>query len=763
MFEITYGDRAVLEQFKSAGCAYKQGVYDFTFESRYIIYHTNLRKQTDYIALNKNTGYASTVLTQKVGHLYPREAHKNLINHILYAIKYTGDRRCFSPVAENPLDMIDSIFRCILPANGYSVREEQISLSKTMYKAFSQNKIALCEAEVGTGKTLAYLVAAIVAKNNQVLYASSGPITVTTSSIELQTEIVEKVIPALSHILWTYHIIEKPLTAILRKGQEHYFCQARYRDYLDSLRRHPQKNSEAIALLEQMERNGFPFDLDKHRISNKIKDRICVKGACGGCRYAGACKYRQYGYMVCRTTNLDFQVTNHNMYLVSQKLRQENSPCLLRASPYVLIDEAHKFQEAAVTVFGEKLHESDIPDYISVIRYQCANKSWQDRYKEMVRSALSDCRALFRSLAHMVKRESTNAKESAAYFPVRLTAYQHQKIMDLSKWLVCLEKMKRRERYGCSADGRPLLAALKTFSQNSRNTMWVETDENEAITLCSTPNAVSRLLREKIWLPGISYVLTSGTMTDGTDFRYFKAENGLDQIGDCRLLESRTASPFDYGSHARLFTPYGMPFPANEGEDNQLYLAAVAEKILELIDATHGHTAILFTSYRVLQSIYELTVDKLSEYSVICMARGNKTAIADFKKAKNAILFAAGSMWEGVDCPGDRLSSVIIVRLPFPMRTAVTDKEKIKCGSVHDFVDQFAVPQMLIKLRQGVGRLIRTECDTGVVSILDPRVHSPVYKQRIDRALNKFPAVHTVDEVAEFIDSVKEDEYKNFL
>ena len=166
MFEITYSDNETFEAYQNAGKAHKGGTYDFTFENRYIIYHANLRHKVDYIAIDMSTGLASFVITKNPGNLYTEASYKRLIPHILYSVKYTGDMRYLNRFADDPLTVIDSIFRVVLPNNGYNIREEQIALAKKMYIGFTEKQVALCEAEVGTGKTLSYLVAAIVAKHH---------------------------------------------------------------------------------------------------------------------------------------------------------------------------------------------------------------------------------------------------------------------------------------------------------------------------------------------------------------------------------------------------------------------------------------------------------------------------------------------------------------------------------------------------------------------------------------------------------------------
>ena len=175
---------------------------------------------------------------------------------------------------------------------------------------------------------------------------------------------------------------------------------------------------------------------------------------------------------------------------------------------------------------------------------------------------------------------------------------------------------------------------------------------------------------------------------------------------------------------------------------------------------TYDHmTRVIFTSYKALTEIYNLAIEKLSGYEVFKMTKGSGNIIEQFKKSSNGVIFASGAMWEGVDCAGDCLSFVIIARLPFPLRNATMEDKKNGCACLRDFVNKYAIPEMIIKLRQGVGRLIRTENDTGVVSILDARASSGFYQKRVRDVLRKYPVVSTLSEVESFIHSIKEDEY----
>ncbi|MBO5015180.1 MAG: ATP-dependent DNA helicase [Bacteroidaceae bacterium] len=754
MFEFTYSDNDILESYKDCGKAYKKGVYDFTFENRYLIYHAPLRNKVDYIALDLKTGLASSVITKNPGDLYTKASYRKLIPHIFYSVKYTGDKRYLDTFIDKPYEIIDAIFRVVLPNSGYNIREEQIALAKKMYMGFTEKQVALCEAEVGTGKTLSYLVAAIVAKHhNNKVYAQNMPITITTSNIELQKALVEREIPNLSRMLLDYYIIEKPLTAVLRKGKEHYLCRFRLEDYLRNIKEYPSKYAKTIEILEDIAGHEYAIDLDKMKISGMLKSRICIKGTCVGCRMRKECAYQEYCDRMYNMPDLDFQVTNHNMYLMSQKTRREDRPPLLRSSAFVVVDEAHKFKEAAEDTFGECLNEKDVDCYLRAVKHLCPKTVHREKYQFYLNDAKGSNSSVFASLRRAYNPNDIDDDKGSL---IKLTNFQSSRLFRLMRSIEIIEEMRVKNNCGMAVTGKMIIGAIDALINGSKNTIWIEKDENDVLSVRSTPKNIDTILYNTVWNKNTSHVLTSGTMSDGTDFEYFKEENGLDQIPRRLLLESRTASPFDYENHTRLYLPKGMPLPDNDSDD---YFKAIADKAYEIIQATHGHTAILFTSYKALRLVYELLKDKLTDYDVLCMTRSNKTAISDFKKSKNGILFASGSMWEGVDCVGDCLSSVIIVKLPFPMRSAIMEEKKENCNDVGEFVDKHCTPNMLIKLRQGVGRLIRCETDTGLVSILDPRATSKAYCRKVSAALEKYPLIENTDEITAFFKQVKNGKY----
>lgn len=749
MYDISNCHQKSFNRFISERLIDPNSVYDFTFEDRYLVYHTPLQGDWVYYVLDVSTQRTSEALRSKKPLIMSNP--RDFIPHIYNAIKYTGDCRYVNNMAKNPLNIIDSIFRIVLAENGYTVREDQIELSKRIYKGLTGYPISLYEAEVGTGKSMAYLVAAVVARKSNDLHE---PITISTATVELQRALIEKEIPRLSKILMDYQLIDQPLTTVIRKGKEHYFCRFRYEDYLSKIRKYPEKYNR---LLQYFAVNDFAhtaFDLDLWKISGTLKSKICVKGRCFDCKYKHDCKYNRYIDFANHSPNIVFQVTNHNLFLTSEQLHKFEAGRLLRPSQYVIIDEAHKLRDAAQDIYGEYIDARTIPKYLNLVRFLCRNNKKQDDYRKLLQTAAKLNEKLF-SYTHGMVRPEDQDSDNGTIFKMK------SEIIILIKELIAVIKAIETSRiqvaspYGIGGDH--IITALHAFTKQKNILTWATLEENGMVALCCCPKNIGKAMRENLWHSLSKFVLLSGTISDGKNFSYFIKENGLSGYEDKKMQVARSRSPFDYAKNTRLYIPIDMPTP--DSYSNEDYIRSISDRIVSLVQATNGHTAILFTSYKALHAVYTMTKEHLADYQLICMTRNNKTAISDFKKSKNAILFASGSMWEGVDCMGDLLSSVIIVRLPFPIRSATMEQKKSASANVTAFIDEYAVPEMLIKLRQGVGRLIRSETDTGLISILDSRAAKSQYAERVQRALSKYPQINSITEIEQFFQEVKPNQY----
>ena len=753
MFEITKSDYMYFRMLPDRVKAFPDSVYDFTFEGRFIIYHYRDFLRNHYIALDKTTNFGSYILgTQKT---LDDKSYPMMIPAILYSIKYTGEHR-MNFVEQIPNDdWVGMIFRSLLPHIGFGVRENQIRMSNTMYEGMTGKAITLCEAGVGTGKTMSYLVAGFAAARTDKSYQhSSNPITISTSSIDLQREIIEKEIPRLSQALMNAGVISRPLRAILRKGKEHYFCLRRYNDYIQSIKMVGGKCSKLLTAFGILDLPNKGFDLDCVQLPSFAKAKICVNGSCHHCPYQHICKYTQFMETASKRGAFDFQVTNHNLLLMSQKLKYETGNGVLLDSNYYIIDETHKLVEAANSVYGAQITPATIPDFLRSAKYTCGkDRVVRKIYQELCQSVLKLNEELFLNLE--MKLDDMEDERCS----IELDEEMQSAIASIAARLKQICKFQTDERK--ARRGSSLLENLTMFTRTSENLCWLELDKStNTSSLCCVPITMKESLNRNLWsVPNTHWVLTSGTMQDDTGFAYFKDELGIrGNVSDSAVLEHSNGSPFDYQNHTRLYISENVPTPDMNSPE---YIQAVSDEVVRLVRATHGHTAILFTSYRMLHAVYEQVKDRLCEYPLIQMTRSDKTAIAEFKKSKNGVLFASGSMWEGVDCAGDILSSVIIVRLPFPLRSQLMEYKRTQYGSVREFVQECAIPQMIIKLRQGAGRLVRTENDTGIVAILDARAaRKGPYRKRVMNALKQYPLVSSIQGVEAFIDSVKDESYK---
>ena len=752
MFEISKKDA---KKFRELPLKAEMGVvyyYDFTLMDRYVVFHSNADIFIQYEMFDKLSRIQHRLVKSRV--LFCDRNFSLLVPFVIYSVREEfghpwGIR--FTERIENG-NLVEILFRGVMPQFGFTIREEQIKMAQTMLEGLGKKKITLYEAGVGTGKTMSYLIAAFLITRMDTTYQfMQNPITIATSSIDLQKELVEKEIPKLSKALMQVGIIDRPLRVAIRKGKEHYFCLRRYYSMMENFKLCPEKHLREIAMLKKLDLPSRGFDLDAVNIPNYLKQKMCVGNSCRNCPQRIMCKYDDYVQHYRTRGACDIQVTNHNMLLMSQKLKANGGNDLLQDSNYIIIDEAHKLIEAANSTYGVELCRDDMFILADILKdYVAKSKQEYARFTDL----LEHLEALNKRLFKQIIAEINSSEDRVS---MKMSKPVLQMIDELIVTINQLNKYSLKEHMVVRCQN---MVAILRMLKSKKNLCWVDVDggTDSAILSC-VPANISELICKDLWqTPNTHWVLTSGTICDDSGFSYFKSELGMEKdISVHTIAEGKSGSPFDYKKNARLYIPNDLPLPTG---DYDTYIEAISNRIVELVEATNGHTAVLFTSYRALNDVYNQVADRLGRYPLIRMSRSNKLAINQFKESGNGVLFASGSMWEGIDCAGDILSSVIIVRLPFPPRSQMMEYKKEQFGNVLNFVGNYATPQMLIKLKQGAGRLIRTEEDTGVVSILDARAsRTGAYHERIRKAFEQYPLIQTVQEVRDFIYGVKTEDY----
>lgn len=663
-------------------------------------------------------------------------------------------------------EIMDSIFTDMLPQYGYAIRENQIGLAEHILESVFRRAISLAESEVGTGKTHAYLIAAILAKRGRLndfwlrghytdqSHAASAymPVVIATSSIALQRAIAQDYIPELSDILMAHGVIQTPLTCVIRKGKEHFLCEKRLRAFYQDA------DATIQATLEPLLKLDVSCDLaEADGFTPYIKRHICVSGKCSeACRYAGYCRYLRYLDRA-KDSKTDFLITNHNYYLADTLHRASGKRPLLPHYQMVVVDEAHKFLMAARQMYGVELGETEIPALTDAIHGFTEGKSLGGINIHRLAKKLEDqSRQLFRQLRENLPDMPGDEIERLPAMMDADTARHLKSIAGIVDDLIFAlgdshVQMRYRER---RAQAVWALGNLKERAAIMRKhadlVCWLEASENaNGYTLSGIPKNLDTLLYCDIWSKGLPIILTSGTLSAAKEFTRTKQSLGIAHLKDRQVMETSQPSPFNYHKNTLLYISDSVPFP---NQQDKQYIVAVADEVERLISAAQGHTAVLFTSYNVMGQVHAILLQRDLPFPMFQMGRRDTSALEKFKASGNGVLFASGSFWEGIDIPGDALSLLIIVKLPFAVPDPISDYEQGLYGDMATYKNRVLVPEMLIKLKQGFGRLIRTETDTGVCAILDSRAREgAAYHKRVLAALPPCRVTSSVETVRQFM------------
>jgi ATP-dependent DNA helicase DinG len=686
---------------------------------------------------------------------------------------YEADRSFGDDLAiENCRTMLNAVFNEILPKYSYAIRAEQISLAEHILDTIHNRFITLAESEVGTGKTLAYLVPALIAKRGRLnglfnlsfytgspyVEAVNMPIVVATSSIALQKALITDYIPELSRILLANGVIKAPLTAVIRKGREHYVCEHNLRTHMPFEHDTKMKN-----VLEGLTEPNAQIDLAEiDGLTTHCKRKICVPDRCyKNCTHRSECRYIRFREAA-GSSAIDIQVCNHNYLLADTLRRKENKQPLVPNYQAVIIDEAHKFLGAARSMYGAELSSLTLPDIKDVVFG--INLKNAEANKIIRKTALKLSRESTRLFLCLAENTTAQDEEESDRFSVRMDERVIRHIANLHKIADALADILAAEPLSGQVAGRKTKVLWELEQAKKQTAMlsnadnlicWLETDRDEN-HFCAIPKDLNEQLHKDLWGKGIPTVLTSGTLSANGDFAHIKRTLGLDRTLR-KLTETSKPSPFDFQANALLYISENVPFPDRSGRD---YILSVANEVEELIRASHGHAAVLFTSYKVMDMVCEHLAERGLPFPMFRLNKGGVKEIERFKKSGNGILFAAGALWEGIDIPGDALSMLIIIKLPFAVPDPISEYEQTLYADMDEYKEKVIVPEMIIKLKQGFGRLIRTETDTGVVAILDSRVSkSGSYRQRVLDALPDCRITSEISAVEDFMAAKKPSKY----
>ncbi|GIO22646.1 ATP-dependent DNA helicase DinG [Oceanobacillus sp. J11TS1] len=662
--------------------------------------------------------------------------------------------------------------------SAYEPREGQRQMSETIYDAFSSKKHAFIEAGTGTGKSLAYLLPAIYQAINH-----QERVIISTYTTQLQSQLLEEEIPLIKKI------IDTPFKVALMKGKNHYLNLEKFLYELDygSKDNYDFVLTKAILLVWitetetgdideiQLPAGGYIFF---QKVSAGVEKSINPKSPWF--------HYSYYQLARRRAQSADIVITNHALLCTDMF----NQYAFLPSYQKIIIDEAHHFEETASHHYGLKLDYIQMQftcnylgtvdedkQFSTVVEASGINPSEKllEKWNAAIKEAKYDIDELFQYIERFVMSQQKNDKATSdigrVQYRIKPDTYQQnswqlvqdmaarlrmhfQKLLDvLSQLTNNFSAADENEKKSLEDIGQmqdilqKYIDDLRVMFQEQNEVAlikWVEVDlkgKHHSVFLYSEPSNVAPILASDFFSKKESVIFTSATLTMGSSFQFIKERLG---VSEQSLITEQIASPFQYKKQVQLLIPTDFPDIKYGNIDDFVY--AVCEAILSLAEVTSGRMLVLFTSYDMLRKANDLLKEMMTEQQYVIIAQGVTSGSRsrlkkNFQSYDQAILLGTSSFWEGVDIPGEDLSALVMVRLPFqPPNHPVFEakSQQLKEEGRNPFMD-LSLPQAVIKFKQGFGRLIRSSEDRGIVFICDARIRTAKYGKYFMESIPEVP------------------------
>ncbi|GAC1446685.1 MAG: ATP-dependent DNA helicase [Pyrinomonadaceae bacterium] len=642
----------------------------------------------------------------------------------------------------------------------YEYRHGQVQMAAAVLRAFEERRHLVVEAGTGTGKTLAYLVPAIAAAAGR-----GARVVISTGTKNLQEQLMEKDVPFLQRVL------PKKFSAAYMKGRSNYVCLNRLKraedspvldgydeiDFFDEVKQWSRESAtgDRAELTELPEYLSFWRHID-------ARTETCLGQKCKEYDACYITRMRQ------RAQDADIVIVNHHLFFADLALRGGEYGQVLPDYGAVIFDEAHQIEDIAAEYFGAQVSSYQLEDLLRDL--SALPVTDVDANRELTKTAARV--AKFAENFWMGFQSGRDAERSEGRTPILPGTFARkgkngeieptnlgQNYLSLSGALQRMEttldalKEQPPEVENLLRRIREVRFQLEFIVAGDDKSFvyWLER-RGRGMFLRASPIDVSGLLQDKLFEKVETVVLTSATLTSAGNFRYLRSRLGLaktDDVNSNALAEKTdeliAPSSYDYTKQAVLYLPPQMPDPRDAK-----FIERAAEEVIKILRVTNGRAFVLSTSNAGMNALYE-RVSRAVDFPCLRQGEASKSGLLEkFRHTPHAVLFATSSFWQGVDVRGEQLSCVIIDKLPFavPSDPVVAARQRFIDNQGGSSFYEYSVPQAIISLKQGLGRLIRSATDRGVLSILDPRIRTQGYGKMFLNSLPKCRVTSEIKDVA---------------
>ena len=617
---------------------------------------------------------------------------------------------------------------------GFEFRSSQLQMALLLQQALQEKTPAIVEAGTGTGKTFGYLIPVILSGKKAVI---------STGTKNLQEQIYHRDIPLLQKVT------SLNIDAMIMKGRKNYLCLYRYFQFFSQpslLKTGMEKTREKME--RWIKKTRFA---DRSEISWLADDDVfwdelsSTSDQCLGskCTFLEECFLNRLRSQAAKSKVI---IVNHHLFFADMKVKKGGFGEIIPRFQVAVFDEAHTIEEIATGYFGETLSTNQLMELVNDFEKEINNLEGPDtrkfkRHLKTIKVELEKLREFF-----------SGQGERGRLDPAALSDINTGPGREIRKGLQYIQ-----QKAGLKERDNPTLQALlaRTGELNQlldnilckRDINWLNWYENrkKSLVLHASPLDISERMNDALYQKLHTVAFTSATLSTNGTFDYVRSRLGLPDT----TLEGIFPSHFDFENRTLLYLPRDLPNP-NASD----FASKVAERVTKILEKTEGRALVLFTSYHNLNLVFQILKDSIP-YTLLRQGDAPRSILLEeFRKNIHSVLLATASFWQGVDVPGESLSCLIIDKLPFespgdPLVSARIDAIREKGGNPFT---EYQVPSAIISLKQGLGRLIRSSSDRGVLSVLDIRVMTSRYGKLFLESLPRIPISHDLDDITRFFE-----------